>query len=101
LEKYYKSSIYLMLKTLYPEVDWKPWLFKKLPEAAIMDPNVTVSAVKFVEIHQNIKVPEDWNRVSKKQLDELKVRKLFTLKGGLAKVLSGVYPNKDWTSLSA
>ena len=35
LQKIYKGSRYKFLKTVFPEVDWKPWKFPKLIEVPL------------------------------------------------------------------
>src|SRR5689334_16617208 len=38
LVKYYKGSLYQTLQTLFPNVWWKPWLFKRTPKGYWKEP---------------------------------------------------------------
>src|SRR3569833_1369311 len=58
--KTYNSSLYLMLKSVYPEHDWVPWQFKVLPASASRDPEVIRKALDFVEKTKAIAKPEEW-----------------------------------------
>lgn len=50
----YNGSRYTMLRHVYPEYDWFPWRFRKLPKLVGKDPLVMERALKFVETSLNI-----------------------------------------------
>ena len=45
----YSSSIYSMLKKVYPEHKWVPWMFRKIPSNVIGDVEVLKECLEYIE----------------------------------------------------
>ena len=54
---------------------------------------IIIKAIKTAETHLDIRNPEEWNRVSRDQLREIGVGKIFYHNGGISKTLQIVYPD--------
>lgn len=99
LNKYFHSSIYLMLVSLYPEVDWKPHKFRRVVSSMKKNPTIVKEIVSYAEEALKIQVPSDWNRVSLTQLKENGLLRFFKAFGGVQQVLQAKYPEMNWSYL--
>eukprot|EP01125_Pyxidicula_operculata_P017279 TRINITY_DN6048_c0_g1_i1.p1 TRINITY_DN6048_c0_g1~~TRINITY_DN6048_c0_g1_i1.p1 ORF type:complete len:420 (-),score=48.57 TRINITY_DN6048_c0_g1_i1:135-1205(-) len=97
LDKYHGSP-YIMLKTLYPDFDWKSNRFPKAPRNHWSNIDNVVNEIKSLEKKLHINDPLDWNRVSVKQLSLFKGLGLYSKFGCLANLLSFAYPDIKWDS---
>lgn len=92
--KLYSNSVFNMLKTVYPEVDWDIHKFKTVPRSVVQDAQKLVS---LLEQKLYIKKPEEeWYRVSQAQIATVVKPSLVERLGGLANMLSVVYPHVTW-----
>jgi hypothetical protein len=85
-----------MLKAVYPEYKWLPWLFTSMPKSIAHDPQIIVLALEFLEKALNLEKPEDWYRVRAKQLQELKIWGLVEKNGSLSALLEKYRPEFQW-----
>ena len=46
---YYRNSMASMLKSMYPDYPWDPWMFKRLPKDILLGPKVISKALEFAE----------------------------------------------------
>ena len=60
LRNYYRSSVYAMLKAVYPEYDWLPWKFKKSTRTAHLEEDILEKAVRFLEKELKMADLKDW-----------------------------------------
>jgi len=88
----YNDSLYALLKNAYPEYEWLPWKFSRLPLRSFKDPDVQEKVVRFVEEKLKIKSTEDWHRVTMAQLNEIGLGHFFR-KEGVSHVLKKFYPD--------
>jgi len=84
---YYESSHYAMLKEVYPEFDWMPWKFKRIPSNMAIDDEILVKALSHIEKVKAIKSSEGWYRVSSNDLKKIGVLSLLKQAGGLPQTL--------------
>jgi len=84
----YNSSVYLLLKSLFPLHDWLPWKFPVLPRSASTDPESIRLLLSFIEKELNIRDSQQWKRVNSKQLKDIGVLSFVTKCGGLEAVLT-------------
>lgn len=96
LTQNYKSSQYAMLLKVYPEYDWLPWKFPKLPSNTGRDPKIIEKALKFVEKECKMTKPEDWYQISGFHLKALGVGSIFAQNGGPFQVLTQYRPDFTW-----
>ncbi len=99
LTKHYSNSLYKMLLNVYPEIDWVPWKFLKLPKIVGRDPKLIKRAVNEMETQLGIKNPSEWTRVNKADLVGLEAFKVIRNCGGLESVLQKAYPEISWKNL--
>lgn len=97
---YYNSSVADMLATVYPEKDWLPWKFARLPGSSRNQNDLTLQAIKFAEKVLSMEDPSGWKRVNIEKLIELGIDKVISANGGLANVLRRIYPNENWDSIT-
>ena len=67
----YNNSPYLLLRTVFPEIEFHPWQFKHLPKNLWKDDREIANLVNYVDKAANIAKAEDWYRVSSAQLNAL------------------------------
>jgi hypothetical protein len=91
----FDNSVYAMLASVYPEHLWDVWRFQRTSTRARKIADVH-DVIKDVEEKLEIKSPEDWYRIGASQLDDLGTLYYFQKNGGIAKVLTNVYPNVVW-----
>ena len=72
-----------MLSTVYPNYKWIPWRFQRPPKNFKDDPELMMHMLAEVEMELKIVNPEDWYRISGKQLEDLGLRYFLTKKKSL------------------
>lgn len=92
----YNSSVYAMLKEVYPEHDWLPWEFERTPPGVSRDPEVLEKAVSYIEKRYNITDPTDWYHLSDKFPSGRGIGVIFRDNGGLFASLKLARPNFPW-----
>jgi hypothetical protein len=92
----YGNGIYEMLKTIYPEHQWVPWRFAKLPTSVVRNPLFEKEALRYIEKERKLSKPEDWYRVTDESMKELGVFYLISKSGGLFEVLKKHRPEFRW-----
>lgn len=104
----YQNSILKMLKEIYPEEEWKPWLFKKVPSLLFIsliseashgywkDQAVIQEIIQKIEKKYRIGDRSSWYRVSSSQLQSVGATTAIKKRGGLYRVLTEVYPDIQW-----
>eukprot|EP01125_Pyxidicula_operculata_P020777 TRINITY_DN7777_c0_g1_i1.p1 TRINITY_DN7777_c0_g1~~TRINITY_DN7777_c0_g1_i1.p1 ORF type:complete len:419 (-),score=47.22 TRINITY_DN7777_c0_g1_i1:95-1351(-) len=93
----YSHSVYVLLKNVYPEVDWDPWKFKRVPKHIIWsNPDFVREYILKIKDHFNVVDKNDWYRISRLQLIKNKYGRLLMEFGNLGKALKFVYPNEEW-----
>jgi hypothetical protein len=83
-------SLYHMLSQVYPNYPWLPWKFTRFVSN---DPEIMNKAIDYVEKELRISQPEDWYRVSTRQLLHLGIYSVFTNFGTLFDVLRRFRPH--------
>lgn len=96
LSRNYSLSHYKMLRAVYPEHDWLPWKFKKLPALLKHDSEAIERAMRFIETECKINTNEDWYHLSNEQLRDLGVLTLISHLGGLFSALRQYRPDHNW-----
>lgn len=95
LLNYYGSSIFQLLKGIYPDYDWKPWIFNKRPQ--LFNNESQIAYIKWISNQLNITNPTDWYFIPKKNLLSIIGKTYFFLdKVKLMEKLKSIYPNYEW-----
>jgi hypothetical protein len=90
-------SIISALRTVYPEVDWKPWKFSKALSNSWDDVNNQRSVCDEAAKQLGIQNPEDWYKVSAAQLLHSPARQLLQHHShSVIKMLKSAYPEVKW-----
>jgi hypothetical protein len=66
LLKKYGSSPFVLLSNIFPEHEWFPWKFSKIPRNTWQDPKNIRDFLNWAEKALRIKDPSDWYKVSRK-----------------------------------
>jgi hypothetical protein len=82
LQRYYRSSVFALLSNVYPDLDWKPWRFKKAQNLASSDKISMEKLFIYLADKFDVKSKEEWGRVSDHKLKALKVRSFVERAGG-------------------
>ncbi len=94
LLKLHKNSLYNVLKSVFPTVNFQASKFAETVSKFKAD-NIK-EAIKHVEDSLGIKSPDEWHRVNSTALANLGVKTLFDKEGGLGAALKKNYPNTTW-----
>jgi hypothetical protein len=97
LINYYKGSFFKLLKTVYPDYNWKPWLFNNSPKSYWNKNDSVNTYIKWLENQLEIKALDDWYNVSAKDITKyFQGNTLLNKYGGLKAFLLHYYPNHKW-----
>lgn len=96
LLRFRSFSQYALLTEVYPEYDWLPWMFKKLPNHVGRDPEILRKAVTFVETEKQFTKPQDWYNISHRQLQQMGMLSIFLENGGICESLRLARPDFEW-----
>jgi len=97
----YGGSLPDLLAKVYPHFEWQMWRFPRRTGRVRSDPDGLQSLLASVEQSLAIKTPRDWYRVTKEQLESLRVHAIFNKRSGdLLRVLKERYPDEVWDAAS-
>jgi len=68
IRKHYSNSLGIALSKVFPEHEWLPWKFRKVPGKFWDSKNNRLAYFKWLAIALNVKNMEDWYQLSKLQL---------------------------------
>ena len=98
----YKSSHIKSLQSVYPDYDWNIFLFNAKPKSIWKDPKNERKYFDYIANVLNIKSQEDWYRVEKKQIMNLKGGGLLNrYNGNLFNALVSNYPEYSFDILKS
>eukprot|EP01125_Pyxidicula_operculata_P006278 TRINITY_DN2178_c3_g1_i2.p1 TRINITY_DN2178_c3_g1~~TRINITY_DN2178_c3_g1_i2.p1 ORF type:complete len:498 (+),score=111.05 TRINITY_DN2178_c3_g1_i2:408-1901(+) len=90
------SSPMNVMRTVYNEYSWLPWLFERAEKNYWKNENIMNLLITYLVYHLDIKDLSDWYRVSYLQLINLGCLRAVTQYGGLATILPKYFPDYDW-----
>ena len=107
---YRYSSLYQLLSTVFPDYNWEPWKFNKIPRNILDDINTQRKFLEWAGKQLNVKEMSDWYKVTykvyKNQCFSFIFKKdVFNLGGSrvltrnsdsLYKTLQNVFPEYEW-----
>ena len=96
----YKGSPYRLLSAMYPDYEWLPWKFEKVPENFWNKFENIKWFMEWVGKQLGIKELNDWNKVTQKQVEILGGVTLLDKKN-LYQILSQVFPEHNFTQRSS
>ena len=68
LMDHFECSVQRLVHTVYPDRDWKPWLFVQVPKNFWPKAENRISYMKWLEERLGYESPEDWYRVTNNDL---------------------------------
>jgi len=92
----YAGSIQMVLASVYPEIDWRPWLFPSVPKGYWDIASNVQQYLCWVSDQLSLVRMEDWYDVSRKQLISLKGALLLKRYRGLVCMLEKFFPTVYW-----
>eukprot|EP01126_Amoeba_proteus_P012248 TRINITY_DN15033_c0_g2_i2.p1 TRINITY_DN15033_c0_g2~~TRINITY_DN15033_c0_g2_i2.p1 ORF type:complete len:396 (+),score=70.34 TRINITY_DN15033_c0_g2_i2:1179-2366(+) len=98
LMKFYRTSLYHLLKDNLPNFDVEPWEWSIIPRYTFDDLDVLRKYISSLEKKLNIRVLNDWYRISRALLIKNHGNTLVK-KYGLARALTLIYPEHPWDVL--
>jgi len=95
------DSLQVALSVVYPEVEWKPWLFASVPNGFWSHESHRKACLEWIGKELNINSLSDWYAI---ELNDVLKEKQCTLcgmlslfyKGSLQRALIHLYPEYDW-----
>lgn len=93
---YFKESHIQLLSEVYPEYDWKPWMFKHSPVNYWNDEKHQREFLDFAAKKLEIKKWEDWYSCNMSTVCELGGKALFLYYETLCDALKKIYPEFSW-----
>lgn len=91
----FNNSLPALLAGVYPDHPWQFWRFDKVNKAHLPFDAI----LKDLEEKFEITKPEDWSRISAKQVRDLGLESFLAKHGGLSGVLRKAYPDLNDASL--
>jgi hypothetical protein len=99
ISNYYNCSLYSTLKELYPQHNWDPLKFSKVPNNYWADTNTQRDALEKLGVQLGVKQLDDWYNISGKNvISELNFIKHY-YQGSLYITLKELYPQHVWDPL--
>jgi len=93
----YTNSPYKALKTVYPEFDWKPWMFSQVSRGFWENEQNVLEGLKWLEKKLDIQKWEDWYTVNSKHLHNLGFSTLISkYDGNIFQMLRKHFPEHPW-----
>eukprot|EP01127_Copromyxa_protea_P023209 TRINITY_DN8633_c0_g1_i1.p1 TRINITY_DN8633_c0_g1~~TRINITY_DN8633_c0_g1_i1.p1 ORF type:complete len:412 (+),score=83.11 TRINITY_DN8633_c0_g1_i1:54-1289(+) len=91
-------SIREVLVILYPSERWLDFKFSglRVPKKTWTQPAKIREILQFIEVQLGVKDPDDWYRISKRQIEELGGKGLIKATGSLANALALAFPEIKW-----
>lgn len=93
---HFDCSVQRLIQAVYPNHDWKPWLFVQVPKNFWPERENRIAYMKWLEARLGYKKPEDWYQVSK--LDFIKNQGASLMQFGhkTVKLIRELYPKRQW-----
>jgi len=93
----YNKSVASMVADLHPSVCWLPWRFSKVPTQFWENPENKRSCFTWVESCLNVKIPEDWYKVTREDVQRAGGGGLLQCyNNSLSLMVISSLPDYDW-----
>jgi hypothetical protein len=92
----YQSSLVKALQMVYPEHEWLPWKFMRVPAGWWDDDHNLRHFMSWATKQLHFKTLDDWYNVHHSQLDNLGASTPVTSGGGIIEFLQRAYPHHPW-----
>eukprot|EP01124_Arcella_intermedia_P005983 TRINITY_DN13508_c0_g1_i2.p1 TRINITY_DN13508_c0_g1~~TRINITY_DN13508_c0_g1_i2.p1 ORF type:complete len:332 (-),score=86.98 TRINITY_DN13508_c0_g1_i2:119-1114(-) len=92
----YGNSPFHMLREVYPEFQWLPWMFSSSAREFWKDQELVNCMVVHMEAKLGVQELEDWYRITQDHLNHAGTAHTVKQLGGLKQLLLRVYPDFPW-----
>eukprot|EP01114_Cavostelium_apophysatum_P016027 TRINITY_DN4492_c0_g1_i1.p1 TRINITY_DN4492_c0_g1~~TRINITY_DN4492_c0_g1_i1.p1 ORF type:complete len:534 (-),score=111.87 TRINITY_DN4492_c0_g1_i1:429-2030(-) len=92
----YNKSLIRALKSVYSDYPWQVWRFASVSRNYWDDPKNVREFIEYAEKEFNIKILDDWYKVTSKQFKNIGGSALLQKYGQLSNVLGTFYPKHNW-----
>lgn len=92
----YNGSLVKLLQSVYPEMDWHPWLFAQAPKEYWDNNHNARKCFDWLSAKLNISNPSDWNGIKLSVIRQYKASGLIQHHGSLVNALQAAYPEYLW-----
>lgn len=82
LNNYFHGSVLEAVRDYQPRVDWKPWLFPKVPHGYWDDPRNRKKYYQWLARQYGFRRPEDWNELTLDRIHGTRTKSLLEAFGG-------------------
>jgi hypothetical protein len=101
LNYYFKNSLPSALKSVYPEFDWKPFLFQFMPTNYYTHLHNQREMMDWIAEQLGVEKQEDWYKINGTTVKRLGADGLFThyYNNNFFSALQSIYPEYEWNPL--
>ena len=94
----YNNNRMMIVSEIYPQLDWKPWLFFPIPRNTWADPEVVRKYLDWIFEQEGLSDYTDWYSIKRKDLEKYPGSTIFNNKfGGSHRIaIKEFYPEYDW-----
>lgn len=96
LMDHFECSVQRLITAVYPEHDWKPWLFVQVPKEFWLSKKNRVAYMFWLEDQLGYDRPEDWYTVAKRDFIENHGGSLMQYGYKTVQLVRELYPKLDW-----
>lgn len=96
LMDHFDCSVQRLITAVYPDHDWKPWLFVQVPKNFWPHKKNRVAYMKWLENKLGYSSPEDWYSVSKLDFIRNQGASLMQFGYKTVELIRELYPNRKW-----
>lgn len=102
LNPYYNGSLYLTLKSVYPEFEWNPLLFSGVPHSHAQQHKHQKFREYFDRIGESLHVQkqEDWYQCKLRGVRSMASSIIDEYNGSLFTALCNIYPEYEWNPMN-
>ena len=93
---HFECSVQRFTTAIYPEHDWKPWLFIQVPKDYWSGKKNRVAYMKWLENELGYRSPEDWYKVSKLSFINNHGGSLMQYGFKTVQLIRELYPKQEW-----
>jgi len=95
---YYNQKRLLLLSEIFPDYEWLPWLFRRMPINTWEDIVTRKNFFDWIFVQENFKSMEDWYNMKRKDFEKYPGSQMLNnlYDGSHRKALMEIYPEYGW-----
>ena len=91
-----QGKIYDILKNVYPDFNWKIYLFIPIPNECFSDIQIHKDYLNDLAIQFNVKSKQDWSKITNSHFISYNGSWMLSIYNNIFNILCTLYPNEDW-----